>query len=331
MYTIIGGDSKEYGPISADDVRQWIAEGRLNEKSQVKGEGDAEFRPLGTFSEFAICFAPSISIPKLPPSAFAVGLEPEKSRAEKPVDYELDIAGCISRGFELLKANMGVLFVGTLIYWLIQGAIFVVQQIPFVGMLVSLASFVIAGPLMGGVFYLFIRAIRGEPAEIGDIFSGFRRSFGHLFLGTLVPGLLIGLCLLPFIIVFAIKFVPLVGHLHSGSTPDRETVEAIKSVLLTSLPVLFVCMIPATYLGVCWKFTLPLIVDKQLDFWTAMGASWKMVNKHWFHVFGLIVLIGLLNLAGMLVCCVGLLFTFPVGVAALMYAYETIFSEGPAA
>ena len=29
-YTIIGGDTKEYGPISADDVRQWISEGRLN-------------------------------------------------------------------------------------------------------------------------------------------------------------------------------------------------------------------------------------------------------------------------------------------------------------
>ncbi len=321
MFTIIGGDQKEYGPISADDVRQWIAEGRLNEKSLIKGEGDAEFRELGIFSEFAASFTPASSIPKLPPSAFAIGRKSPKT------DYELDLGGCISRGFELLKANMGVLFVGTLIYWLIQGAICVLQQIPFFGLLVSLASFVIAGPLMGGVFYLFLRAIRGEPAEISDIFSGFRRSFGHLFLGVLVPGLLIGLCLLPFLIVFAIKFVPLVGHLHSGSTPDRETMDAVKSVLLISLPVLLVCMIPATYLGVCWKFTLPLIVDKQLDFWTAMGASWKMVNKHWFHVFGLVILISLLNLAGLCACCIGLLFTFPVGVAALMFAYETIFSE----
>ncbi|HXI70735.1 MAG TPA: DUF975 family protein [Verrucomicrobiae bacterium] len=326
MYTIIGGDQKEYGPISAEDVRQWIAEGRLNEKSQVKGEGDAEFRPLETFSEFAICFTPSSSMPKLPPSAFAVGIEPEK-----PLDYELDIAGCMSRGFELVKSNMGLLFVGALIYMLIEGAIGGLAQIPFVGALFSIANFIISGPLIGGVFYLFICSVRGEPAEIGDIFAGFRRAFGQLFLGTLVQGLFIGLCLLPFIIVFAIKILPLVGHLQSGSTPDRETVEAIKSVLLVSLPVLLVCAIPAIYLSVCWKFTLPLIVDKQLDFWTAMGASRKMVNKHWFHVFGLIVLISLLNLAGLCACCIGVLFTFPVGIAALMYAYETIFSEGPAA
>jgi uncharacterized membrane protein len=108
-------------------------------------------------------------------------------------------------------------------------------------------------------------------------------------------------------------------------------VDAIKSALFTCLPVLLVCAIPATYLSVCWKFTLPLIVDKQLDFWTAMGASRKMVTKHWWQIFGLILLISVVNVVGLCVCCVGVIFTFPVGVAALMLAYETIFSEGPAA
>jgi hypothetical protein len=53
MFTIIGGDGKEYGPITDADVRQWIAEGRLSAQSQAKGEGDAEFRPLAQFPEFA--------------------------------------------------------------------------------------------------------------------------------------------------------------------------------------------------------------------------------------------------------------------------------------
>ena len=62
-------------------------------------------------------------------------------------------------------------------------------------------------------------------------------------------------------------------------------------LLFTSLPVAFICAIPATYLSVSWKFTLPLIVDKQMDFAAAMKASWKMVNKHWWLVFGLVILI----------------------------------------
>ena len=41
----------------------------------------------------------------------------------------------------------------------------------------------------------------------------------------------------------------------------------------------------------------------------------------------LVILVGLLNVVGVMMCCVGLLFTMPIGFAALMYAYETIFAE----
>jgi uncharacterized membrane protein len=329
-YTIIGGDQKEYGPVTADEVRQWIAESRLSEKSFVKAESDAEFRALEKFPEFADAFAPKAPAPGVPP-AFA-GSAGGSTISER--EYELDIGGCISRGWELVKNNMGLLFVGTLVYLLIEGAIGAVAQIPIIGALASIANFVISGPLMGGVFYLFLRAIRGEPAEIGDIFSGFRRAFAHLFLGTLVQSLLILLCLLPFIIMLIVKIIPLTGHLQHlqpGTPPDHDTIVALESVILSTLPVLLVCAIPATYLAVCWKFTLPLIVDRQIDFWTAMGTSRRMVKKHWWLVFGLVILISLLNLAGVCLCCVGVLFTFPVGIAALMFAYETIFSEGQAA
>ena len=324
-YTIIGGDQKQYGPVTADDVRQWIAEGRLSEASLVKGEGDTEFRALEQFPEFAAAFAPQAPAAASPP--------PPGSSAAIPTerDYELDMGGCISRGWELVKGNMGVLFVSTLVYLLIEGAIGAVAQIPIVGAAFSIGNFVISGPLMGGVFYLFLRAIRNEPAEIGDIFSGFRRAFAQLFLGTLVQGLLLGACMLPFIVIFIVKIIPLAGqlqHLQPGTVPDKETVAALESVIFSCLPLLLICAIPATYLGICWKFTLPLIVDRQIDFWTAMGTSRKMVRKHWWQIFGLIILISLLNLAGICLCCVGLLFTIPIGIAALMFAYETIFSEG---
>jgi hypothetical protein len=330
MYTIIGGDQKEYGPVTADDVRQWVAESRLNEKSLVKAESDAEFRELGKFPEFADAFAPKAPASGVPP----VSAGPAGGSIISDRDYELDLGGCFSRGWELVKNNMGLLFVGTLVYLLIEGAIGAVAQIPIIGAVASIANFIIAGPLMGGVFYLFLLAIRGEPAEIGDIFSGFRRAFAQLFLGTLVQGLLIGLCLLPFIVVLIVKIIPLAGqlqHLQPGTPPNHETLVALESVMLACLPVLLVCSIPVTYLAVCWKFTLPLIVDRQMDFWTAMGTSRKMVNKHWWLVFGLVILISLLNIMGFCLCCVGLLFTIPIGIAALMFAYETIFAEGQAA
>jgi len=84
-------------------------------------------------------------------------------------------------------------------------------------------------------------------------------------------------------------------------------------------------LIPATYLGVSWMFTLPLVVDKGLDFWTAMGASRKMVGKHFWLVLGLMIVVGLINMAGLLACCVGLFFSIPIAFSAFMYAYESIF------
>lgn len=320
-YLIIGGDGKEYGPITDAELRKWIGEGRLNAQSLAKAESDAEFRALAQFPEFADTYAQPAAPGTIAPPASAADF------AER--DYELDLGGCIARGWALVKDNLGLLFVGTLLYMLIEGAVGGLANIPKIGPLFSIANFICSGPLLGGVFYLFIRVNRGEPAEVGDIFSGFRRAFGQLFLGVLVPGLLAGLCMIPFIVMFIIKLIPLLGqlqHLHPGTPLDPATIDALKSVLFTTLPVALVCAIPATYLAVCWKFTLPLIVDRQMDFGAAMKASWKMVNKHWWQVFGLMILISLLNLAGLCACCVGVLFTIPVGFAALMIAYETIFN-----
>ncbi len=89
-YIIIGGDGKEYGPISGDEVRQWIGEGRLNAQSLAKSVSDAEFRPLEKFPEFADVWGSSVT-----PGIIA----PQASSAVSDEDYELDLGGCISRGW----------------------------------------------------------------------------------------------------------------------------------------------------------------------------------------------------------------------------------------
>jgi hypothetical protein len=53
MYKILGGDGKEYGPVSAETLHQWVAEGRANAQTQVQAEGDTGWTALGQLSEFA--------------------------------------------------------------------------------------------------------------------------------------------------------------------------------------------------------------------------------------------------------------------------------------
>ena len=57
MYTIIGADGLEYGPITADQVRQWIAEGRANAQTRARAEGATEWKPLVEYREFATALA----------------------------------------------------------------------------------------------------------------------------------------------------------------------------------------------------------------------------------------------------------------------------------
>jgi hypothetical protein len=54
MYKIIGADGKEYGPISAEQVKQWITEGRANAQTKVLAEGTTEWKALGDFPELGL-------------------------------------------------------------------------------------------------------------------------------------------------------------------------------------------------------------------------------------------------------------------------------------
>ncbi len=58
MYKIIGADQKQYGPVSVDELRQWITEGRVNQQTLIQAEGQADWRPLSTFPEFATVAQP---------------------------------------------------------------------------------------------------------------------------------------------------------------------------------------------------------------------------------------------------------------------------------
>jgi hypothetical protein len=61
------------------------------------------------------------------------------------------------------------------------------------------------------------------------------------------------------------------------------------SVLLSSIG--FCCLIlPGIYLAVAWTFSVPLVADKRLEFWTAMELSRKMVTRVWFEIFALLII-----------------------------------------
>ncbi|HMJ89205.1 MAG TPA: DUF4190 domain-containing protein [Candidatus Acidoferrum sp.] len=63
MYRVLGADGKEYGPVSAEQIRQWIIERRLTSNSLVQTQDSPGWRPLTMFPEFAATFGSVASAP----------------------------------------------------------------------------------------------------------------------------------------------------------------------------------------------------------------------------------------------------------------------------
>jgi hypothetical protein len=294
-YKVIGGDQKEYGPASAEELRQWLTAGRLNAQSLVQAEGSSEWKPLASFPEFADLFA---GAQPLVGSATVGTLSPDEILAR---DYDLDIGGCITRSWQVLREHfwpvVGISFLALLLIGAADQVIGLISKpamddllrehkISVGGMVIifatSLVSTVLSTIMMGGLMKYYLKLLRGEAATIGDAFSGFSLAAGPLALLGLVTGLL-----------------TFIGYA--------------------------LCLLPGVYLNVAWLFAIPLVIDRQMDFWNAMELSRKVVSKHWFVVFAFGLIAGLVASSGIVVCCVGIFVTIPLGVMSLLCAYEDIF------
>ena len=291
-YFIIGGDGKEYGPITDEELRKWISEGRLNAQSRAKAESDAEFRTLAQFPEFADSYAQ----PEAPAT-----IAPRIAAGNRADDYELDLGECITRAWALVRNNFWpVVGVSALVLFAIVGInqLFGLITNPIVNQMVTdqkvnareilivLGVTIISAPVstifMAGLFKYYLKLIRGEMPTVSDAFSGFGSRTGQLILLSLVQMTLVVL-----------------GYM--------------------------LCIIPGIYLTVAWYFAIPLVIDRNLDFWPALQLSRRLVSKHWFIVFAAMLVFGLVAMIGIIACGIGILVTMPVGTIALMYAYETIF------
>jgi hypothetical protein len=171
MYTIIGGDGKEYGPVSAEQVRAWIIGGRANLQTKVKLAGTDDWKTVEEFPE--IMSGSGAAVSGVPPVADVF------RQAAK-----LDIISCYERSWTLLKANfwplVGVSFLMSLIYAALGYS-------QYRGIFIMTPLF--GGVLSGGLYYYFLRKVRGLPTTIGDLFAGFTKAFVTL----IVAGLLVSI------------------------------------------------------------------------------------------------------------------------------------------
>lgn len=315
MYRILGGDGKEYGPVSIQQLGQWITEKRVNGDTRVQGE-DGSWRPLREVPELMVLLQPPMMVPPWIPGPAEARLGP----SDYDGDYDLDIGACLESAWNFFRQQSSAVFPPMMLYIAIMIGFGILGAVPYIGAVFSLVSVAVGGPLLGGLYFTYLRFIRGETPPLQSLFDGFRKAFGQLFLGQFVPSIAATLPMVPgFIALFLSVGWGIVEGLRSQSFHWPAFALMVPGVGLLLLGVPFVL-----YLTVSWMFTLPLILDHEIDFWTAMKRSRRQVSRHWWSCLAFLLVLSILNLAGMLCCLVGLLVTFPISVLATMYAYETV-------
>ena len=321
MFTIIGADGKEYGPVSLDQLNAWIAAGRANLQTKAKRDGENDWKTLGEFAEFnapPVVTAgqpPEVRPTSVPPAATAgrptqgTAVEIAAALADRAANF--DFLSCISRSFELWKAHLlpltGVTFLSLFIQW-------VVQIIPILGIIGGL---LLNGVFIGGLYYYYLGKIRGEPRTVGDIFAGFSKAPVPLMLTNLLITALILLVMLPF---FGPLFFAVIGiAMHGASAP--ATMPVLGGVAIFGL---ILGIIPLMYLAVSWVFAFVLVIDQGLGPWTALEVSRRVVSRRWFSMFGLMICAGIVAMLGLIGLFIGIFFTLPLMFGSMLYAYEDL-------
>ncbi len=169
MISIRGADGKSYGPVSVEQIRAWIAEGRASLETLGQRQGDSEWLRLGDFHEFNPSLPPPL--PKAPPALPVLHSEPreaggtigeEGAYAERPLAtrFKRLVASVIDTFISLFFAlpgafmlTMGILQDATPFEELVQKN--------FAGHENSM-SLIFVGMLIPAVVQIFLLSVRGQ-------------------------------------------------------------------------------------------------------------------------------------------------------------------------
>ncbi len=310
---------RRVGPMDEPEWAALVREGKIRPETLVWHEGMGQ--RWVPFSEI-----PPESLPmEAEPAEQEPASEPETPEAfverVTPQDYPVRLGACVSRGCSVLFSRFGLL-VGTMFVFLALSA--VSSMLPVLEYLFPLLFY---GVLLGGVFHVYLGAMRGQPVEISDLFAGFRPpGFMQLVLQTLVSATVWQLCFLPSIIAMKVLGVDPTPALNAARNGTFEALAIDPQTAMVLLLVLLACVIPAFYFAFCWMFSIPLIIDRGLPFWPAMQLSRRKVLQHPWRIGVLAAAAGLVSAAGLVFFGVGVILTAPLYPLVMLQLYEEMFA-----
>ena len=313
-YYIVGADGKEYGPVNEEDLRSWIDQGRANETTLCRKGKDRDWKPLWKFINVGATFA----------TPHPVQSTVQESNSEVVWEYttlrnqllkrdaKISIGKYISKGWQLMNKRMGLLLGATIVAWLL------VQ-------VASVAAVVLYGPIMGGLYWIYLCVLRDQHTTFEDLFSGFSHSFKKLFLAFLYQVLLAIAVALPGLILAILGFALTYAQFDAANGDYNQTFPwFIGGGIGFSL---LIAILPLMVLSWLTLYALPIIMEYRLTAWEAVKLSAAIGRRQVFKGMVLMLVNAILASTGIVLLFLGVIFTAVWGQAVVLVAYDELFGN----
>jgi hypothetical protein len=215
--------------------------------------------------------------------------------------YSIYVGEWFDYAKEHYSAVLGPMIAYTAIYIAIDCSL---GLVPFVSVL---TLFLLDPVLQAGYVVVCLAQLKGKPWSFGDFFSGFQR-YGALIGNFFITfGIVFGFLLLNIIVLAVARAGPAHGFLPL----------AIVFMVLTSFACAYV-LLRATCFNV-W-----LIIDRGCGPFEAIQGSWTISRDHFWGLFGSLLVVWIVGGIGVLLCGIGVLFTWPLYFLAKTAGYLLI-------
>lgn len=226
------------------------------------------------------------------------------SGAVRPVD-------CVTEGWNLFTQNLGLLLLIGLLTILLVGCLGIV-----------VIGWFLYGPIMVGIFYVYLRQMRGEQVEFGMMFHGFK-----YFLPAMLVGLLMNA---PSIAGWFYDRAFQIAQLLALYNPNELSAGLLTAIWAFSFIFKSIVILLSITAYILLLFSFPLFAERKMGLMDTMKLSAKAGKANAGGLFLLMLLNGLIIIVGILACFVGIIFAVPLVFAANAVAYRQVFPDSSA-
>lgn len=299
---------QQNGPVSFDELKQIAATGGLTPSDMVWNPPMPDWIPASSVQGLF-----NSSNPYATPPTSITGDPEALGTREAPMEIEpgsqpIDVGACISRGFQLTNRQIGVTLLSALVLFAVYYGFTIILNA------VHVIIYGVAPPAQinpnSSPDDIFRHMMDQQKAMLWQIPFNFAVStFLNLGMVAVALNIVSG------------RRASVVQVFSQGG----KFLRALGATILFSIAVyigFLLLIIPGIWIILRFGFFQPAIVDKNLGIVDSFKYSFALTKNSTLSLLGLGLLCAVISFVGLLACCVGILYAYPVALLSWVVAYR---------